>query len=121
MTLGSDPVIAWDGETAVLGFDLHDTNLPLKYDFPVLIQNILYLLLAKTESAEAETEEIVPREESDVRFVAPDAAAEAGALSAARGQDLTGILLGVFLALLTAEFVLAREPWVRRNGKEAKQ
>ncbi len=118
---GEETVAAYTDSEAVIGFSLQDTNLPLKYDFPVLIQNILNLLLPKTEPADTVTEEIVPREESDVRFVAPDAAAEAGALSAARGQDLTGILLGVFLALLTAEFVLAREPWVRRNGKEAKQ
>ena len=30
---------------AVLGFDVHDSNLPLKADFPVLIQNLLAWLL----------------------------------------------------------------------------
>ncbi len=30
---------------AVLGFDLHDSNLPLKADFPVLVQNLLQYLL----------------------------------------------------------------------------
>lgn len=30
---------------AVLGFDLHDSNLPLKADFPVLVQNLLSWLL----------------------------------------------------------------------------
>lgn len=29
---------------AALGFDLHDSNLPLKYDFPLLIQNLLAYL-----------------------------------------------------------------------------
>lgn len=40
---------------AVLGFDVHDSNLPLKADFPVLIQNLLAYLLpepsARVESA----------------------------------------------------------------------
>ncbi|MEG0640531.1 MAG: hypothetical protein RR824_10885, partial [Clostridia bacterium] len=30
---------------AVLGFDLHDSNLPLQADFPVLMQNLLHYLL----------------------------------------------------------------------------
>ena len=30
---------------AVLGFDLHDSNLPMKGDFPILIQNLLGYLL----------------------------------------------------------------------------
>lgn len=30
---------------AVLGFDVHDSNLPLKADFPVLVQNLLAYLL----------------------------------------------------------------------------
>ena len=30
---------------AVLGFDLHDSNLPLKADFPVLVHNLLSWLL----------------------------------------------------------------------------
>lgn len=30
---------------AVIGFDVHDSNLPLKADFPVLIQNLLAYLL----------------------------------------------------------------------------
>ena len=51
--------------------------------------------------------------ESDVRAVAQSAEAEAGAVAAARGQDLTGLLMGVFLLLLMIEFVLAREPWAR--------
>lgn len=33
---------------AVIGFDLHDSNLPLKADFPVLVQNLLGYLLPDT-------------------------------------------------------------------------
>lgn len=117
---GGESVAAYTESEAVIGFSLQDTNLPLKYDFPILIQNILNLLLPKTEAAEAGPEEIVPREESDVRFVAPDAESEESAVSATRGKDLTGILLAVFLLLLTVEFILAREPWVRTGGKGAK-
>ena len=117
---GGESVAAYTESEAVIGFSLQDTNLPLKYDFPILIQNILNLLLPKTEAAEAGPEEIVPREESDVRFVAPDAESEESAVSATRGKDLTGILLAVFLLLLTVEFILAREPWVRTGRKGAK-
>ena len=78
-------------------------------------------LLPETRAAEAGPEEIIPREESDVRFVAPDVENEDSAVSAIRGQDLTGILLAVVLVLLTVEFILAREPWVRAGRKEAKQ
>ena len=126
---GGRAAIRTDGETvaayteneAVIGFSLQDTNLPLKYDFPILIQNILNLLLPQTEATEDLPEEIIPREESDVRFVAPSVESAESASAAARGQDLTGILLAAFLVLLTVEFVLAREPWVRRNGKEARK
>lgn len=50
---GGTPMLLSGGETllalssegerrgAVLGFDLHDSNLPLKADFPVLVQNLL--------------------------------------------------------------------------------
>ena len=117
---GGETVAAYTESEAVIGFSLQDTNLPLKYDFPILIQNILNMLLPKTEAAEAGPEEIVPREESDVRFVAPDAESEVSAVSATRGKDLTGILLAAFLVLLTVEFILAREPWVRTGGKGAK-
>ena len=36
---------------AVLGFDLHDSNLPMKGDFPVLIQNLLNWLLPDARQA----------------------------------------------------------------------
>ena len=118
---GGDIVAAYTDTEAAIGFSLQDTNLPLKYDFPILIQNILNILLPKTETAEVETAPPVPREESDVRFVAPDAEGGESGAGFARGQDLTGSLLALFLVLLTAEFVLAREPWLRRRGKGAKQ
>ena len=45
MTLDGQCVMAADGRTVALGFDIHDTNLPMKYDFPILVQNILHMLL----------------------------------------------------------------------------
>lgn len=49
VTVAGNAVLAVSEEgsrrAAVLGFDLHDSNLPLKADFPVLIQNLLQYLL----------------------------------------------------------------------------
>lgn len=46
---GEDAIVSIaeaDGRrAAVLGFDLHDSNLPMKGDFPVLMQNLLSFLL----------------------------------------------------------------------------
>ena len=39
---------------AALGFDLHESNLPMKGDFPVLIQNLLAWLLPDTRQALAD-------------------------------------------------------------------
>ena len=118
---GEETVAAYTENEAVIGFSLQDTNLPMKYDFPILIQNILNLLLPETEAAEAGPEEIIPREESDVRTVAPSVENGGNTAAATRGQNLTGIFLAAFLVLLTVEFILAREPWVRGKGKGAKQ
>ena len=106
--LDGEPVIAWDGKTAVLGFDLHDTNLPLKYDFPVLIQNILAQILPEeTEQGEA-GEAPMPLEESDSRNVAASSAARESRPRSEEGRDLAGILLGLFLLLLVAEMGVSR-------------
>ena len=112
---GSDVLAAYTDNEAALGFRLQDSNLPLKYDFPVLIQNILNILLPRTEAEVPETEPPMDPEESNVRTVAPDAGEEAAAAAAGRGQDLTGIFMGVFLVLLMIEFILAREPWVKNR------
>ena len=113
-------IAAYTDTEAALGFRLQDSNLPLKYDFPVLIQNILNILLPRTEAEVPETEPPMDPEESDVRTVAPDAGDEAAAAGIGRGQDLTGIFMGIFLALLMIEFILAREPWVKnRKGAAA--
>ena len=121
---GSDVLAAYTDNEAALGFRLQDSNLPLKYGFPVLIQNILNMLIPRTTADVPETEQPMDAAESDVRTVAQDADGETGAAGTARGRDLTALLMGVFLALLMIEFILAREPWVRRkpggrNGKEA--
>lgn len=116
---GSDVLAAYTDTEAAIGFRLQDSNLPLKYDFPVLIQNILNLLLPRTAEELPETEALISREESDVRAVAPDTKGADSAAAGSHGQDLTGILMGAFLALLMIEFILAREPWSRRKGKGA--
>ena len=41
---GEDTVGAFGADWAMLGFDPHDSSLPLKYDFPIMIQNILQAL-----------------------------------------------------------------------------
>ena len=112
---GNDVVAAYTDSEAALGFRLQDSNLPLKYDFPVMVQNILNMLLPQTAEELPETEPLMDPAESDVRSVAPDAEGEDAASGAARGQDLTSLLTGVFLALLMIEFILAREPWTRRK------
>ena len=112
---GSETLAAYTDTEAALGFRLQDSNLPLKYDFPVLVQNILNMLLPQTVDTAAETEPPMDAQESDVRTVAQGSEGEAGAAAGTRGQDLTGLLMGVFLALLMIEFVLAREPWTRKR------
>ena len=110
--LGEDPVIAWTEGTAVLAFDLHDTNLPLKYDFPVLIQNLLSTLLPESESA-AESEDdpdddrkalrLFPLSESNTLATAPTVEAEQKSSGTEQGRELKDLLLLLFLLLLVAE------------------
>ena len=120
---GNDVLAAYTENEAALGFRLNDSNLPLKYDFPVLIQNILNMLLRDTAAEVPVTLKPMDPSESDVRTVAQDAESETAAAGAARGRDLTGLLMGVFLFLLMIEFVLAREPWTHRKtgGKKRKE
>ena len=115
--LGEDPVIAWTEGTAVLAFDLHDTNLPLKYDFPVLIQNLLSTLLPESESA-AESEDdpdddrkaiqLFPLSESNTLATAPTVEAEQKTSGTEQGRELKDFLLLLFLLLLVAEMGVSR-------------
>ncbi len=108
VTLNGEAVIAYADGMAAIGFDLHDSNLPLKYDFPVLIQNILdWILPTETEEA-AETEAPMPMAESDVRNVAPDDEPETARTANEQGRELTAILLGLFLILMLAEMGVSR-------------
>ena len=117
---GEDPVAAYTENEVVIGFDLHETNLPLKYDFPILVQNVLNWLLPDTVPEEEAAEPLMPVAESDVRRVAPSAEAAENAGGRAGSRSLTQWLLGGFLVLLLAEFLLARGPWIRKQrGKEA--
>lgn len=49
LLIGGQPAAAYaemyGRKIAVIGFDLHDSNLPMKYDFPVLMNNLLGALL----------------------------------------------------------------------------
>ena len=106
--LDGQAVIAYDDGAAVLGFDLHNSNLPLKYDFPVLIQNILDWLLPAEEAADGPAEKLMSSAESDVRTVAPDDAAEDVQGRSDTGRELTAILLAVFLVLMLIEMGVSR-------------
>ena len=117
---GDDVVAACTEDEFIFGFRLQDSNLPLKYDFPVLIQQILNRLLPEEVQETVETEAPVAREESDVRTVAPDAEGADGAAAGTRGQDLTGWMAGGFLVLLVIEFILSREIWVKPAGGKRK-
>ena len=108
VSLDGEPVIAYTEGTALIGFDLHDTNLPLKYDFPVLIQNMLDWLLPEESEAAVGTEAPMALAESDVRMVAPDDKAETVQGRTEQGRELTGILLAAFLVFLLAEMGVAR-------------
>ena len=108
VTLDGKVLIAYADGTAALGFDLHNSNLPLKYDFPVLIQNMLdWLMPAETMSGEA-TETLMPMAESDVRMVAPDDAEDAKQHGNEQGRELTALLLAAFLILLLIETGVSR-------------
>lgn len=48
MTIDGASVLTATDRTVALGVDIHDTNLPMKYDFPILIQNILRAFLPET-------------------------------------------------------------------------
>ena len=108
VSLGGEPVIAYTEDMVILGFDLHHSNLPLKYDFPVLIQNILDWLLPEETAAAAGTEALMPLCESDVRIVAPDDRPDAAGAQNEKGRELTSMLLVVFLLLLLAEMGVSR-------------
>jgi len=108
VTLGGDPIVSWTDDAVVIGFDLHESNLPLKYDFPVLIQNILdWLLPEQAETAEAGIAPM-PLAESDVRTVAPGYEPEGRRTESEKGRELTGSLLVLFLLLLIAEMGVSR-------------
>ena len=108
VSLDGESLIAYADGTAVLGFDLHNSNLPLKYDFPVLIQNILDWLLPEENAAEESADALMPMAESDVRMVAPDDEADTLSARTEKGRELTGILLAVFLVLMLIEMGVSR-------------
>ena len=108
VSLNGGTVIAYADGMAALGFDLHNSNLPLKYDFPVLIQNTLDWLLPAETTGGGDTEKLMPMAESDVRMVAPDDEADTAQTRSDQGRELTAILLAVFLVLLLAEMGVSR-------------
>ena len=114
---GTETAAAYTDTEVIVGFDLHDTNLPLKYDFPVMIQNILDMLIPRLTTEAPETEPLMPASESDVQRVFPDAEGPGSGTLPRGGRDLTVWFLAAFLALLMIEFLLAREPWIRSGWR----
>ncbi len=109
---GEDTVMAVGEREAAIGFDLHDSNLPLKYDFPILIQKLTDKLLPdlpeETDPDEEINAEPMPREESDVRIVAPSVEPAEEQNGRRMGTELKDwLLLAVFLMLL-AEWGVSR-------------
>jgi len=109
-TLGQDVLLARSEGEIVLGFDLHDSNLPMKYGFPILVQKILSSLLPESDPADAEGLLLpMPAEESDVRLVAVSSSpAEARQATGQVGADATVWLLAALLVLLLVEMGVSR-------------
>ena len=106
---GEDAAAARTDTEAVIGFDLHASNWPLKYDFPILIQNLAASLMPEIpEAEEAETPRMMPAAESDVRTVAPSVSAAGPSGARAQGTDLIAWFLLGFLVLLLAEMGVSR-------------
>lgn len=109
LRVGEDVAAAVSDTGAVIGFDLHASNWPMKYDFPILIQNLVSGLMPDLpEGEEPETPALMPAAESDVRTVAPSVQAAAASGGAARGTDLTAWFLLGFLLLLMVEMGVSR-------------
>lgn len=76
-----------DGRSVtVLGFDLHDTDLPLQMEFPIIVQNILHQNSQKISLSDAalspmDTADLLCRQEaSSVEWVGPDRTKTPGVL-----------------------------------------
>jgi hypothetical protein len=88
---------------ALLGFDPHESNLPAKMDFPVLIENLLNWLLPE-ESPVGETARNIPLSESDLRSVPASQSAPTSDAAPGTGREMTFILLLLFFAMLFVEW-----------------
>lgn len=51
LSLNGDTLISADDDSVVFGFDLHNTNFPLRLGFPVLMRNLLSEMLEETTLA----------------------------------------------------------------------
>lgn len=51
LSLNGDTLISADDDSVVFGFDLHNTNFPLRLGFPVLMRNLLSEMLEETALA----------------------------------------------------------------------
>lgn len=110
VTMDGHSLLAVDEGVAALGFSLNESNLPMKADFPILVQNILAWLLPEEDGQELgiSTERVIPLEESDVRQVAPSVDGQGGAVQPSGGVQLAPWLLVVFLVLLLVEWGVSR-------------
>jgi Mg-chelatase subunit ChlD len=89
---------------AVIGFDIHNTDLALKAEFPVFMTQITSVLLGDSVTGEAISNfpegesQVVPAEEVTINGSAKD-----GATS---DRGIRNILLGVLVCLLVAEWIV---------------
>jgi len=104
---GGDAVLSvYDEEgrrVALLGFDPHESNLPARMDFPVLIGNLLNWLLPE-ESSAGDTARNIPLSESDLRSIPASQSAPTADASPGAGRELTALLLLLFFAMLFVEW-----------------
>jgi hypothetical protein len=107
LTAGGDAVLTVYEEggrrVALMGFDPHESNLPAKMDFPVLIGNLLNWLLPE-ESPAGEAVQNIPPSESDIRAVPASGSAPAAEAAPGAGRELTDILLLLFFGMLFVEW-----------------
>ncbi len=102
-------ILAAGEGVAALGFDLNDTNLPMKYDFPILVQNVLASLLPESAAGlDLPTGPAIPLAESDVRQTAPSVTARGGSAGLGGDTSLVPWLAGCFLLLILLEWGVSR-------------
>ncbi len=99
-TVNGNPVIAYTAGEVMLGFNPQDSNLPMKYDFPILIQNILTYLMPETAAS-------LNREPAESQ-VDGQTEAERSTAEEQQPRELGWIFALAFLGLLMLEYGVSR-------------